>query len=105
MTPNEKKIQEAAAGKSGGVSDTVLKYIIDTANCLNGWIDHIELTPDDDHNAHVVKLLLCFEMSLRTIGFDGPQFEAACNQFQQAIMKSSPDKTAGKMVINLEEAA
>ena len=103
---NLDKIKEAAAGKSGGgVSNATLEYIIDTANCLNGWIDHIELTTDDDHNAHVVKLLLCFEMSLRTIGFDGPQFEAACNQFQQAIMKSSPDKTAAKMVIQLEDAA
>jgi hypothetical protein len=105
MTPNEQKIQEAAAQSGGGVSDTVLKYIIDTANCLNGWVDHIELGPDDDHNAHVVKLLLASEMALRLIGFDGDEFADACNKFQDSIMQCSPDKNAKQMVINLEEAA
>jgi len=52
-----------------------------------------------------MKLLLAFEICLRQVGFDGVNFVNACDQFQQAIMKCSPDKNANQLVIDLEDAA
>ena len=52
-----------------------------------------------------MKLLLAFEICFRQVGFDGDNFVNACNEFQQAIMKCSPDKNAKQMVIDLEDAA
>ena len=104
MTSSQKKIQEAAA-QSGGLPDGVFEAIIDSSHCFNDWLDSIKLAPENDHNTHVMKLLLAFEICFRQVGFDGDNFVNACNEFQQAIMKCSPDKNAKQIVIDLENAA
>ena len=89
MTDSEKKIQ-AAAQSSGGVSPKALEHIIDTAECIHGWLESIDF-PEDDYSTHVTKLLLTFEMAFRQIGFDGEQFTALFNKMQAEINEVKPE--------------
>lgn len=97
-----KKPEAVSTHLGGAVSPQALEAIIDTATCLNGWLDHIDF-PTDDYGTHVTKLLLCLEIAFRQIGFDGESFTALCDKIQKEMQEVSPDKN--QLTLNLGEAA